>query len=154
MNNTDLITYFSEGINPDATLEELHPGPAELGGPNQQRLTVHFKVNEHYQYEDWAPRSLKQLAQMITYSFGSPIQMYTLRPGPEDNIIEDPFICIREFHTQMEEEWSEPAEDLTPEQVAEFEPRKKWDAHTKVTFEVIFKFNNMARRSAEMPETD
>jgi hypothetical protein len=151
MNNTKKLDLFREGVNPEVVLLPLSEKPAELGGPKQQRLTTHFKVNEDYSYEEWAPKALLQLAQMITYSFPSAIQFYQLET--EDNIIEDPEICIREFHREMPEEWSEPAEDLNEEQLAAFVPRKKWDAHTKVTFEVIFQFEQPCRM-VENPETD
>jgi hypothetical protein len=151
MDNTDLIQFFRAAMNPEAVLLPLHEGPAELGGPQQQRLTTHFKLCGNYTYEVWAPQAMKHLAEMTTHSFPSGIQFYRLE-SPEDNIIEDPEICIREFRTQMKEEWSEPAEDLNEKQRAEFVPRQKWVDHTRVTFEVIFQFGQKAE--IEYPETD
>lgn len=137
MDNTDLIQFFRSAMNPDVVLLPLHPGPPELGGPTQQRLTTHFKDGPG-EYEKWAPKAMKVLSEMVTHSFPSPIQFYQLET--DDNILEDPEVCIREFRMWMDEEWTEPAEDLNEEQRATFKPRKKWDAHTRVTFECIFQF--------------
>lgn len=138
-----LIDIFKESLNKETILLPIHPGPPELGGATQQHLTTHFKLDTADAYEKWAPIAVLRLAQMVN-SFDGPYQFYQLGDPLRDcafwTIIKDPEICIRQYNTNIVEEWTEPAINLTNEQLREFKPRKRWDDHTKVVFEVIFQF--------------
>lgn len=158
MNNTDLITIFRENLNPEAELLPLRPGPPELGGPTQQHLSSKFRLNTPTAYEEWAPKAMVNLAQMMSYSFPGPFEMFQLDDPQRDcafwTVIEDPEICIRQYNVDMEEKWSEPNENAP----ADFKPRLMWEAHTRVIFEVVFQFSRdneiQVRRLDEYPETD
>ncbi len=139
MNNTDLIEIFRDSLNKDAEFLPLRPGPPQLGGANQQHLTSHFKLNSPDAYEVWAPKAMKNLAEMVSHSFPGAYEFFQLNdPGRHCPffIIEDPWICIRQYNLDMPEKWSEPNE-LADET---FVPRLVHEAHVKVVFEVVFTF--------------
>lgn len=140
MNHTELMMLFREHMKEGSEFLPIHPGPPELGGPKQQHLSSHFKLDTPDAFNIWAPRAMKMLAESVSHSFPGPYQFYRLDDPLFDcywTTIEDPEICIRQFNRNMFEEWTEPGPGATKET---FKPRKRWDDHTRVTFEIIFQF--------------
>jgi hypothetical protein len=164
VNNTDLLELFRENLREDIDLGLSLEGPIVMGGWDTKHIATSFKtpVGEVGEPERWSRAAMVHLAQMVS-SFTGGIQFYQLhdplRNCPWQTIV-DPEIEIREYTIFMKEKWSEPAEDLTEDQLLVFKPRMKNPDCRKTVFEVVIKFeqvlyaNQEASDLIENPETD
>ena len=133
MLDSDIVMRFREGLSCD--LKPSIPGPVVLGGPHTQHLSTHFKFGE----ERWDSKAVDRLAQLVN-DFPNAIEFYRLDDPLRQctwEIFSDDEVAIRRYDLPMKELWTEPAEG---EIIEGFVPRKKWDAHTKRVYEVVFRF--------------
>lgn len=154
MNNTDLLEIFRNNLRDDIDLGPSLEGPIVMGGWDTKHIATAFKtpVGEVEDRDRWATAAMVHLAQMVS-SFTGGIQFYQLhdplREGANWQTIVDPEIEIREYTVFLKEKWTEPAEDLTEDELLIFKPRMRWPDCHKTVFEVVIKFEQLRTANQE-----